>query len=186
MEYWETEFKNERQQRVSVLENEGQVLLTLEPGARKFVESKSPSTSYAPWFRITFLANGKVQLEENRAWRWPGSADKLMMTIINVDGADSETFYVGAGEPIRCYKGIPRFVAIDVNDTTWNTVAKLEIKLVEHAEQNGDYVTHKKVLEQVRTPRTASEIKAIKERILEDATKRKKLELKIAFARRER
>ena len=54
MEYWETEFYNQRQQRVQVLENGGQVLLTLEPGARKFVESKDASTSYAPWFRIVF------------------------------------------------------------------------------------------------------------------------------------
>ena len=109
-----------------------------------------------------------------------------MLEILNVDGADSETFYVGAGEPVRCYKGIPRFVAIDPSDTSWNCVARLEIKKVEHVEKNGDYVARKSKLEQVRTLRTASEIKAIKERILEDAHRRKKLELRIAFARRER
>lgn len=184
MTYYETQFLNERKSSVTVLEND-QVLLTLEPGARKFVESKSPETSYAPFSSVVFKEGGKVELEKNPAWKWPGGADKLMLEILNVDGCDSETFYCGA-EPVRCYRGIPRYVAIDVNDTSWNIAARLEIKLVEHVEKNGDYIARKKVLEQVRTLRTPSEIKAIKERILEDATKRKKLELKIAFARRER
>lgn len=186
MQYFETAFINERKVSVSVLENGGQVLLTLASGEKKFVESKSPETSYSPFSKVTFKEGGKLQLEENPAWKWPGPADKLMLEIINVDGADSELFYVGAGEPIRCYRGIPKFIAIDVNDTTWNAVARLEIRLVEHVEKNGDYVVRKSKLEQVRTPRSASEISEIKKRILEEAQRRKKLELKIAFARRER
>ena len=184
MQYYQTEFVNERKIAVSVYEND-QVLLKLAPGDKKYVESKDASTSYAPWSRIVFKEDGKVQLEENPAWKWPGDKDKLMLEIINVDGCDSELFYCG-GEAVRCYKGIPRFVGISYEDTSWNIVKKLEIMFVEHIEKDGDFIARKKKLEQVRTLRSAHEIKEIKERILEDAQRRKKLELRIAFTRRER
>ncbi len=180
MEYWETEFVNKRKTSVEVQER-GQTLLTLEPGQIKFVESSDPNTSYAPWYRITFKEDNRVELEENKAWRWPGPKDQLMLTIINLDGRDTETFYTGTGEPIICYKGIPRYVAIEPWDASWNFVAKLEIKNVEKTEREGDYVVRKCVLEQVKTMRSKTEIDAIKKQLVREAKAKAARDVEIKF-----
>ncbi len=186
MQYWETKFRNERTSSVEVLESGGKVLLELQPGQTKFVESRDPSTSYAPWDEVTFKDDGSVKLHENRAWRWPGPPDKLMLTILNRDGANSELFYVGAAEPVHCFKGIPRYVAIDIHDTPWSSVERLEIKLVEHKAKEGDFLVKKNVLEHVRTLRSKKEIRAIEQQLLDEATAKAKADLAKRFPMRER
>lgn len=169
MEYWETEFSNKRKTGVEVQER-GQTLLTLAPGETKWVESNSAKTSYSPWFRITFKEDGKVELEKNPAWVlsnvYPG---QLILEILNIDGGNAETIYDGKGEPIVAYKGIPRYVPIEIWDRSWNSVAKLEIKKIEKIEHEGDYVVRKSKIEQVKTMRSKSEIDAIKKQLLREA-----------------
>ncbi len=184
MEYWETEFCNKRKTSVEVQER-GQTLLTLAPGETKWVESNSAKTSYAAWFRITFKEDGKVELEKNPAWVlsnvYPG---QLILEILNIDGNNSETFYDGKGEPIVAYKGIPRYAPIEIWDSSWNFVAKLEIKLVEQAEKEGDYVVRKCKLEQVKTLRSKTEIDAIKRRLVREAKAKAAKEVALKFRKR--
>jgi hypothetical protein len=180
MEYYETEFVNKRKSSVDVLED-GKTLLMLAPGQTKWVESQSPGTSYAPFLKVVFKEDGSVKLDENRAWKFPNPNNLLMLEIVNIDGAGSETFYLGMGEPVRCYKGIPRFVGVDIHDAEWAFVEKMEIRNVEHKDKQGDYIARRTTLERVKTMRSKSEIKAIEKRLYDEAVLKVKLDLKRRF-----
>ena len=179
MEYWETEFVNKRKSPVDVQED-GRTLLTLQPGEAKFMESQSAFTSYAAWYKIVFK-DDKVDLHENKAWSaeraWPG---QLVLTILNSAGAPCENFYVG-GVLQNCYQGIPKFIPVTFDDAEWNFVARMEIKMVEHTEHQGDYIIRKNVVEKVKTMRSKSEIKAIEKRLYDKAMMAVKLDLKRRF-----
>jgi hypothetical protein len=180
MDYFETEFRNSRSTVVDVFEC-GRVLLTLQPGESKFVESRDPKTSYAPWYRIAFANGDKIRLEENRSWRWqtayPGL---LMLEVLNVDGCGVEGFYVDQ-KCWDCYKGIPRYIPVSLRDTNWCFVAKIERRLVEHKERDGDYIVRKNVLEDVKTMRSKKEIREIEKQLLNEAAERAKQEMERRF-----
>ena len=185
MQYFETKFENRSGGTQDVLED-GKTLVLLQPGDKKMVESQDPSTSYAAYSRITYEKDGTVTLHENRDWRFPLPEGMLMLEIFNRDGSPAETFYPspgGTAQPIIAYKGIPRFCCVDIHNAQWASVARLEIKLVEHTEHQGDLVVRKKVLEHVRTPRSKSEIKAIEKRLLAEYEQKAKDEMKRLFPR---
>ena len=185
MEYWETKFRNERKSTVEVMEDAGQTLLTLEPGQTKFVESKDTSTSYAAFDEVVFKENGEVRLHENRAWRFPNPNNLLMLTIINVDGANCEGFYLSGGVLVHCYRGIPRYVGVQYSDPVWAQVERVERRLVEHRVKDGDYIVKKNVLEDIRTMRSKKECKAVQDRLLAEATEKARAELRRQFPQRE-
>lgn len=176
---YETEFVNRRSSTVEVLEG-GRVLLTLQPGERKFVESRDPGTSYAAWRKVVYTKGG-VDVQENRDWRFPLPEGWLRLTIVNVDGAPSETFYVGAMEPVQCYRGIPRFVAVDYHDSNWALIERVELRLVEHREREGDYVVTRRRLERIITPRSKREVREIQRRLLAEATEKARRDLERRF-----
>jgi len=169
MQYFRTTFENKSKGTIFVNED-GKELLRLEPGQKKFVESKSAVTSYSPFERIVYEKDGTMKLTENPDWKWPGPPDQLMLTILNTDGAGSELFHVAAGEPVICYRGVPRYVAIPYWDAEWRYVEKLEIKFIEHIEKTGDYIKRKNVLEFVKTMRSKKEIASIEKRLIDEAT----------------
>jgi hypothetical protein len=184
MLYWETKFRNERRSAVDVLEGGGRTLLTLEPGQTKFVESKDAATSYAAFDEVVFKENGEVKLHENRAWRWPNPNGLLMLTIINRDGAQCECFRIG-GDPVHAFKGIPKFVGVDIHDTAWAQVERLEVMNVEKKIREGDYIVKRTTLEHVKTMRSKKEIRAIQERLLAEAAANAQQELRRMFQRME-
>jgi len=182
LQYFETEFINKRKSTV-IVEEEGRELLRLEPGQKKFVESRDASTSYAAWSKIVYRENGKVDLHENHAWKFPLPEDKLMLTILNIDGKDTEQFYMSGNtfEPVLAYKNVPRFVAVDIHDPQWAFIARMEIRLVEHKEKSGDYFVTKHVLERVKTLRGPKEVKAIEKLLVEEAIAKAKADFKRRF-----
>jgi len=174
LQYYETKFENKSISTV-VIDEDGRELLRLEPGWRKMVESQSPLTSYAAWSKIVYEKDGTVKLTENPDWKWPGPPDQLMLTIINRDGAGSEMFHVSGGEPVICYKGIPRMVAIPYWDAAWRYVEKLEIKNVDSIEHSGDFIVKKKTLQYIKTMRSKKEIAAIDKHLIDDAIAQAKM-----------
>ncbi|MCJ7588871.1 MAG: hypothetical protein MUQ00_13360 [Candidatus Aminicenantes bacterium] len=166
-----------------VVNEGGRELLRLEPSQKKFVESRDPGTTYAPWSRIIYEKNDTVTLKENHDWRFPLQAGQLMLTIINRDGHDIEQFYLSGNtlEPVLAYKNIPRYCCVNIHDPTWAFISKLEIKLVEHTEKNGDYIVRKSVVEKVKTMRSKSEIKAIEKLLVDEAIANAKADFKRRF-----
>jgi len=179
MEYYETEFVNKRKSSVDVLED-GKTLLMLAPGQSKFVESRDAGTSYAPFLKVVFKEDGSVKLDENHAWKFPNPNGRLMLTIHNINGNETESFYVG-GELHRCYKGIPKFIPVSFDDAAWAFVEKMEIRNVEHKDKQGDYIVRKTTVEKVMTMRSKKEIASIEKRLYDKAMMVVKLDLKRRF-----
>ena len=186
MQYYETHFEN-RTKGTIVINEDGRELIRLEPGQKKIVESRDPSTSYAAWSRIVYQKDGTVSLKENHAWKFPLQAGRLMLTILNIDGAGTEQFYTAGNtfEPVLCYKGVPRFVAVDIHDPTWAFISRMEIKNVEHKERDGDYFKTRTVVEKVRTLRSQKEIAAIEKLLIDEAVTRAKQDFKRRFPQAE-
>lgn len=180
--YFETEFKNKRKENVHVHEG-GKILCIVPPGESRFVESFDPRTSYARWFRVVFSGDDKISFDENHTWRWPYPG-MLRLEALNIDGPPTESFSV-AGTFWQCYKGVPRYVPIDVHDTAWAFIARLEWRLVEHKVKDGDYIIKKNVLEMVKTERSRKEIKNIEKQLLDEAIAKTKREMERHFPKPE-
>jgi hypothetical protein len=135
MDYFETEFCNKRDTVVHVQEN-GRVLLVLEPGESKFVETNTPKTSYARWSKITFKAQGEVKLDENREWQWPYPG-LLMLTALNVDGVETEGIQVD-GKYWECYRGIPRHIPTTIS-SPWAFIERVRFVQKTEKIKEGDY-----------------------------------------------
>lgn len=180
--YFETEFKNKRKENVHVHES-GKILCIVPPGESRFVESFDARTTYARWFKLTFKDDDKITFDENSAWKWPYGTS-LCLEALNIDGVETESFSV-AGTFWWCYRGVPRFVPVDIHDREWAFIARLEWKFVEHKERDGDYFKTVKKLEMVKTQRSRKEIKAIEKQLLDEAITKTKREMAQRFPKSE-
>jgi hypothetical protein len=174
---YETAFENKRKTVVDVFEY-GQLLVRLQPGETRHVESRSPKTSYARWSRVTFK-DGKIDFDENREWRWP-FAGMLALEFCNVDGTATEGLQI-AGETYQADRGIPKLIPVSPYNTPWCFVEKIERKLVEHKERSGDYFIKKKVLEDVKILRSKKECKEIERKLEEAAVLKARAEVQAKF-----
>jgi len=183
VQYFLTEFVN-KSKSTQIVNEDGRELIRLEPGQKKIVESRDPSTSYAAWSRIVYKADGKVDLHENKSWKFPlQKTGMLMLTILNIDGAGTEQFYTAGNtfEPVLCYRGVPRFVAVDIHDPQWAFIARMEIRKVEHKEKDGDYFKTRTVVEKIKTMRSPKEVKVIEKLLVEEAIAKAKADFKRRF-----
>jgi hypothetical protein len=103
-----------------------------------------------------------------------------MLEALNVGGAATESFDV-AGEYYHCDKQIPKLIPVDIHDKKWACIARLEWRMVEYKERDGDYIVKKTVLEMVKTERSKKEIKKIKEQLLDEAIEKTKREMERQF-----
>jgi hypothetical protein len=179
LDYFETEFVNKRETAVEVQEN-GRVLLRLEPGQSKFVESSSAKTSYSPWYKIEFRDKGRVELYENKAWVWP-YPDVLMLTALNEDGAASEGLQVD-GKYWECYKGIPRYIPIAIT-STWAFTSLVKCVEVEEKVKDGDYFKTVKELRWVKEARSRKETRDIERELVRAAVEKAKAETEARFTK---
>jgi len=175
---YETRFVNKRKIAIDIFEY-GNVLLILQPGEARHVESRSPKTSWARWSQVTFSKEDKVSFDENREWRWP-YPDMLMLEFLNVDGTAREGLRVG-GEIYHSDKGVPKLIPIPPSDTNWCFIEKIERKFVEHKIKEGDFLIKKKVLEDVKILRSKKEIEAIKRKLEEAAVLRARQDIQRQF-----
>lgn len=181
--YYETEFVNKRKGNVHVHEN-GKILCVVPPGESRFVESFDPKlTSYAKWYRITFKNNGEVKLEENSTWKFPYPG-MLMLEALNIDGVETEAIHV-AGVYWQCYRGIPRYIPVSINDRDWRFIAKVERREVSEKVKVGDYFETKKTLQWVKTERSKKEITKIKQQLLDEAIEKTKRDVERSFPKPE-
>jgi hypothetical protein len=104
----------------------------------------------------------------------------LMLEALNIDGPPTESFSV-AGTFWQCYRGIPKLIPVDIHDREWVLVARLEWRLVEHKERDGDYFKTIKKLEMVKTPRSRKEIKDIQRKLEEAAVLKARQEVQRHF-----
>jgi hypothetical protein len=177
VDYYETEFVNKRKEQVTVMEN-GRVLLTLQPGESKFIESFDPKTSYSPWYRLTFKDEGVVKLEENRAWKFPYPG-QLRLTAINEDGVICEGLRIDQ-TLYDCYLQIPRYIPVDYR-SPWAFFEKVRYVQQEEKVKDGDYFRTVKKLEWIKERRNRKEIKDIEKRLVEEAIERAKAETEKGF-----
>jgi len=176
--YYETEFKNRRKGNIHIHEG-GKILCIVPPGESRFVESFDPRTTYARWYKLTFKDDDKIAFDENHTWKWP-YGDSLCLEALNVDGVETESFSV-AGTFWWCYRGIPKLIPVDIHDREWAFIARLEWRLVEHKEKDGDYFKTIKKLEMVKTERSKKEIKNIEKQLLDEAIEKTKREMAQRF-----
>lgn len=110
-----TEFINKSSTN-QVVREFGRELLALAPGQVAKVAAYLPTTSYARFSKVVYERDGDVTVRENSDWAPPSIGPFQSLTeILNVDGAAIESITVN-GEPILCYKGIPRLVYPDLTD----------------------------------------------------------------------
>jgi len=182
MQVFETKFVNKRSTSVDVFEY-GKLLTRIEPGETRHVESRSPKTSWARWSVVKFSGDDKVSFDENKNWEWPYPG-MLALEALNIDGKMTESFPV-AGEYYHCYRGIPKLVPVDIHDTAWAFVARLEWRLVEHKVKDGDYIVKKNVLEMVKTMRSKKEVRDLQKQLLLEVSEKAKEEMKRHFPKAE-
>jgi hypothetical protein len=158
---FETALENRKSVPVRVQEY-GRPFLTIEPGETRCVESRSALTSYARWNRIVF-AGKTIRFTENPAWKFPFQ-DKLMLEVLNSCGPTGESIRIG-GKFYPAEIGIPIFVPVEHDDLQWAFVARLEKKLVEKREKQGDYFIKKIIPEWTKQLRSKREIAAIEKQL---------------------
>jgi hypothetical protein len=175
---FETRFVNKRDSAVRVFEY-GRELIRLQPGEARHVESRSPKTSWARWSVVKFSGDDKVSFDENKDWQWPWPG-QLKLEFVNLDGTATEGLLV-AGQIYHSEKNIPRLIPISPRDTSWCFIQKIERRLVEHRVREGDFIIKKKILEDVKTPRSRKECRAIEKQLEDAAVEKARQEIQRQF-----
>jgi hypothetical protein len=171
---FETGFENKRDKAVHISEYD-RLLVVVEPGETRHVESRNAMTTYAPWSRLVFSGKDKIHFTENKQWKFP-FPDMLMLEVVNTDGALSESLRFG-NKFYSLYRHIPRFIPVSYDDMVWCFVARLEKKLVGKKIKEGDYFIKKTVAEYVKTLRSKKEIASIEQKLFAKKADKQKADM---------
>jgi hypothetical protein len=162
-EIYRTEFENKRSESVEVLDGYKR-LAVLKPGEKGAVESWSPRTLYAPFSRVTYLPNGRVDLKKNRLWSDP--VEGWSIELNNEDGAPVEAIRLGDNF-VKAVRGIPCVVPCPLySPEIWNKrISWLRKRESVPSQEFPDYLISRLVLKIVREPRTKTELGMIRAEI---------------------
>lgn len=157
------EFENQRSVPVRVEEN-GRLMLTLQPGQTATIEAWDPSVMYAPFRKVTYKRDGSVSVRENPDWTSPTAADRWTIDLLNEDADTLQSIRVG-GQLVELYRGIPRTVPLEIHDPLiwYKRIAFVDEDEVVPHPRNPNYVQRTRQLKMKRTPRSKRDLRKIKE-----------------------
>jgi hypothetical protein len=168
---YETEFVNKTDAHKKICEY-GRVLMELEPGQTGTAVSTLPTTTYARFSKVVFEKDGSVSVKENQDWEPPALAHGQFATeILNIDGAELESMRVN-GEPVQCYKGIPRLVYPTLEDPLvyYKSLTFRNVTKKVPALGMPEYLVAKTSVAMVKEPRSKRDCQKIKS-MIEDRIK---------------
>jgi len=166
---YSTEFINHRVDEVPVWEF-GKVILSVPSKGKSVLSSWSNGTTYAPFSKVVFEKDGKISTSRRYGFDDPLKDAPYVIELENVDGADSESLRIGDNF-VEVLRGIPKRVTVNIDDAqvvfkkiVWKKrVVKIPI------EGNKNYLETRTIVERRMVPRKASEIKAIKKFLSDQA-----------------
>ena len=166
---YRTEFINKRSERVIVQEFRKHFLI-LGPGETLALEAWDPKTTYAPFSKVTYLPEGRVEVRRNGDWENP-YPDQWTIELVNTDGHDLELLQLepGTGEFVVVYRGIPRVAPVSIISGEI-FYRKIEWRFVKHKVRNPDnpdYLVTQIKLEKVKEVRSRRDLKKIRDTIAE-------------------
>ena len=160
MSFFDTSFKNDRKTVVRVVDRTGTPLIDLFPGTSQTISSDEPESLYARWSSVIFREDGKVDLVARAGF----VEKKHAYTIycLNSAGADVERRVIG-GQPVILPKGVPVVVPVELTHPDV-VFGRWEIQTVQYPRKHPNYygfVFREAKIEDVRTPRSDRELRAI-------------------------
>jgi len=155
---------------VKVFEADGSVLVLLEPGMSYDAKSVNPETLYARWSEVRWKADGTVHLLARTDFQEP-ERGRWVLRMLNQDGQPAEWRQVG-DQRICLPKSIPVVVSVPLTDqlVKFKELTIKAARVMVKANEPG-YLAHRWVVQDVKTPRPDSELRALA-KILDDLGKK--------------
>ena len=156
-----TTLTNDTKKSLEVMEQDGSILVVLEPGQSFNVESRNPRTMYARWSHVTWKRDGSVSFLMRTDWREPDRG-RWVLTCLNQDGEAKEFRQIGE-ERICLPKGIPVIVTCLLTSdlVMFRSLTIVSKKILTKSGGHYGYGASRWVLIDDRMPRPDSELKAL-------------------------
>jgi len=169
---YETKFINKRTYAVE---------FTLSSGHRIVFKPESEETLYtdddrALWSRfsqVSFLKNGTIKATPNPEWKPYWDKDAWTVTFKNIDGSESEAFYLEPAEnPVSVPRGMELEFPVSLN-SSYIRCKEVRIEYKQRLEKVGRSNHYRKVKRLTRdcVPRSKSELKKIEAQIEKEHAK---------------
>lgn len=144
--------------------------LFLPPEREITLCSWSPETRYAPYSRVVYEKDGRLNISRRFGFHDPAENAPFSILLDNRDGAELETLYIN-GFPQSAIKGLPRRVAVPLYDrhVIYRAIIWRKRTIKEVASGHRDYLITRTIVEKQFVPRKASEIRAIKKLLEREA-----------------